>query len=101
MSRRTFWVAGLVVALLIAGIGSYYASEKLDGLEYVAETTGFADTERESITAGTPMNDYETAGVANERLSVGITGVFGVLVVLLIAGGGAWLLRRRSPEPTG
>jgi len=41
MSRRAFFAAFLLVALLVAGFGSYYASAHPDGLEFVAEKTGF------------------------------------------------------------
>lgn len=96
MSRRNFFLVGLVVALLIAGVGSYYASAHPDGLEYVAEQTGFIDTAEDSATADTVFADYQTSGVADERLGGGIAGVLGVLVTLLVAGGLAWLLRRRT-----
>lgn len=99
MSRRTFFIAGLVVAFLIAGVGSYYASANPDGLEYVAEQTGFLHTAEDSATADGPFADYQTSGVANERISGGLAGVLGVLLTLLIAGGVAWLVRRRTPEP--
>ena len=43
----TVWVVvgGLVVALLLAGIVSFYASGDPDGLTKVSEDKGFADTE--------------------------------------------------------
>lgn len=99
MSRRTFFIVGLVVALLVAGVGSYYASSHPDGLEHVAEQTGFLDTAEDSAAADGPLADYQTSGVTNGRLSGGLAGVLGVLVTLLIAGGAAWLLRRRTTEP--
>ena len=101
MSRRTFWIAGLLAALLIAGVGSYYASSHPDGLEYVAEQTGFLDSADDSPAADSPFADYQTKGVDDERISGGLTGVIGVGLVLLIAGGLAWTIRRRgSPGST-
>ena len=99
--RRTrgFLVVGLVVALLVAGVASFYASSHPDGLEYVAERTGFADTAEDSPTADGPLADYQTTGVDDARLSGGIAGVAGALVVLLLAGGLFWGLRRRADEP--
>ena len=43
MSTRRFFVGALVASLLVAGVASYYASSHPDGLEYVAEQTGFID----------------------------------------------------------
>lgn len=100
MRRRTFWISGLVVVLLVAGVASYYASSHPDGLEYVAEQTGFIDTAEDSATTDSPLADYETGGVDDERLSVGLSGVVGVLLVLVIAGGLAWLVRRRGSPAT-
>lgn len=101
VSTRALLVAGLVVALLVAGVASYYASAHPDGLEHVAEQTGFIDTAEDSPTADSPFADYSTKGVDDERLSVGIAGVLGTLVVLLLAGGLAFGLRRRAPDRTG
>lgn len=95
MSRRRFYVTALLAALLIAGLGSYYASSHPDGLEYVAGKTGFIDTADDAKTADGPFADYQTKGVEDERLGGGIAGVTGVVVVLLLMGGLAFALRRR------
>lgn len=97
MSRCAFWIAALVVTLLIAGVGSYYASAHPDGLEYVAEKTGFIDAAEDSPAADSPFADYGTRGVDDARLGGGIAGVLGVLVTLLLAGGLAFAVRRRQP----
>lgn len=98
VSTRALVVAGLVVALLVAGVASHYASSHPDGLEHVAEQTGFLDSAEDSPVADSPFADYTTTGVDDERLSVGIAGVLGTLVVLVLAGGLAMALRRRTPE---
>jgi hypothetical protein len=98
ISRRTFLLAGLLAALLIAGVGSYYASAHPDGLEYVAERTGFLDSAEDSAAADSPFADYGTKGVEDSRLGGGIAGVAGVLVTLLLAGG-LFMLLRRKPDP--
>ena len=92
---RAVLVAGLVVALLLAGVVSLYASSSPDGLERVAEDHGFISTARDSGTAGSPLADYGTEGVADERLSGGIAGVAGVLLTLVLAGGLFAVVRRR------
>lgn len=97
MTRRTFWIAGLVVTLLVAGVGSYYASSHPDGLEHVAEQTGFLDSAEDSPVADAPLADYQTKGVDDARLGGGLAGVIGVVLVLLLAGGLAYAVRRRAP----
>jgi cobalt/nickel transport protein len=93
---RRFLLAFVGVALLIAGVLSYYASSHPDGLEFVAGSTGFLDTAQDSPAAGSPLADYGVAGIHNARFSGGFAGVVGVLVTLLLAGGLARLLRRRT-----
>ncbi|HEX6514232.1 MAG TPA: PDGLE domain-containing protein, partial [Nocardioidaceae bacterium] len=46
MRTRTFLVVGFLVALLLAGVVSYYASGSPDGLNRVAQDNGFAHTAR-------------------------------------------------------
>ncbi|WP_209313926.1 PDGLE domain-containing protein [Blastococcus sp. TF02A-35] len=97
MSRRgrTLWVVGVVVALLVAGVLSWYASGSPDGLEWAAERAGFAHTAEDSAAAGSPFADYLWDGEEN-RLSAGASGVVGVLATLGLAGGVTWLARRRG-----
>jgi hypothetical protein len=97
--RRTtgFFLIGLAVALLLAGIVSYYASSEPDGLEKVAADHSLDAGARPSGTADGPLADYAVAGVGNERLSVGLAGVIGVGSTLLVAGGLFLVLRRREP----
>ena len=99
MSRRTFFVSLLVVTLLIAGVGSFYASSHPDGLEYVAEKTGFLDSADPARTADSPFADYGTVGVDDARLGGGLAGVAGVLMVLFLMTGVAYAVRRRGREP--
>lgn len=95
-SGRIVAVAALIVTLLVAGVVSYYASGSPDGLEKVSVEQGFDGTARDSAAADSPMADYSTLGVADERLSGGLAGVVGVLVVLAVAGLLFWVLRRRA-----
>lgn len=99
MSRRSFFLAFAVVTLLVAGVVSFYASSHPDGLEYVAEQTGFLDSADEHAAAEGPMADYAVKGVDSERAAGGLAGVIGVLVTLVITGGIAWAVRRRGPTP--
>ena len=98
MRTRRFFAVALVVTLLVAGVASYYASSHPDGLEYVAEQTGFIDAGTDSATSSSPLADYQTAGVEDARLSGGIAGVVGVVVMLVLSTGLFWVIRRRRPE---
>ena len=95
---RTFFALFLLVALLVAGVGSYYASAHPDGLNHVAEQTGFIDSEKSSPAADGPLAGYSTQGIDNERLSGGVAGVIGSLTTLLIGGGLFWVLRGRRRD---
>lgn len=90
-----FVAVGVLIALLVAGGLSFYASSHPDGLEYVAEKTGFLDTADDSPTADSPFADYGVDGIDNDRLSGGVAGVAGTLVVLVLAGGLFRLVARR------
>lgn len=97
MRTRTFVIAALAAVLLLAGVVSYYASSNPDGLEYVAEQTGFKDTATEHPGSGSPVAGYSVKGVDNTRLSGGLAGVIGVLVTLALGAGVAYAVRRRPP----
>ena len=99
-STRLVVVLGITVSLLVAGVLSAWASTRPDGLSRVATSLGFADRARDSAASGSPLADYATTGVSDPRLSGGLAGVVGVVVVglvmvLLLA----WL--RRSSDGDG
>ena len=66
---------------LVAGVLSAWASTHPDGLSRVATSLGFADRARDSAASGSPLADYATTGVSDPRLSGGLAGVVGVVVV--------------------
>ena len=92
---RVVVVTGLLLALLLAGVASYYAASAPDGLNRVAQDEGFASTEEQRNQA-TPFADYATEGIGNHRLSGGLAGVTGCVVVLLVAGGLTRVVRARG-----
>ncbi|MBO3738013.1 PDGLE domain-containing protein [Actinoplanes flavus] len=109
MRKKAFLIAGLLVALLLAGVVSSFASGSPDGLDYAAregctfnaddEITGgtcMAQREGEHQLGDSPLADYAVAGVDNEFLATGLSGVAGVLITFAIGGGLFWLLRRRE-----
>lgn len=80
-----FYLAFFVVSLIVAGALSYYASSHPDGLEKVAEDVGFLDTAKDSLVSVSPLADYGISGIENVRLSVGLSGIIGVLATALVA----------------
>ena len=95
-SNRTFLVVGVLVALLLAGVVSFYASASPDGLNRVAEDHGISKTEKRHATQDGPMAHYEAKGIGNERMSKLVAGVTGSLVVLGLFAGLTYVLRRRA-----
>lgn len=83
--KNKFILAGVGVSLLIAGLLSFYASSHPDGLEKVAEDKGFLDTAKDPLNSGSPLADYGVSGIDNERLSVGLSGIVGVIVTLVVS----------------
>lgn len=90
MNRKALWTlifVGLVISLVIAGFVSFYADPNPDGLEKVAQDSGFIDSATDSANAGLPTADYGISGVEDERLSAGLAGVLGVVVIAILAFG--------------
>ncbi len=110
MRRRwPFWVAFAAATLLIAGVVSYFASSSPDGLDAttlhgceVVQTVAGEDLTGDCIAreagehhlADSPLADYAIGG--REGTS-GLAGVIGVLVTVVIAGGGFWLIAHTRP----
>ena len=94
ISNKKFYIGALLVSLLLAGVVSFYASSHPDGLEKVAETVGFIETAKDHSIADSPLADYGVKGVDNERLSVGLAGVIGVIGTAGISVGLFYFLRK-------
>ncbi|MBU3734668.1 MAG: hypothetical protein FGM60_03555 [Candidatus Planktophila sp.] len=99
-NNRKFYVVGFVVSLFLAGVVSFYASSDPDGLEKVAEDIGFIETAKDHAYAEGTLADYGVKGIDNERASVGVAGVIGVIGTAVVAGVGFKLIARR-PEKNG
>lgn len=108
-SRKTFWIAFVVVILLIAGGVSYLASSNPDGLDSATlqgcevvdvdgaeELTGscIAQHAESHPLEASPLADYSVGG---GEWTGGIAGILGVIVTLAVAGGLFWLIARRKP----
>lgn len=86
----------LLVALVLAGVVSFYADSDPDGLTKVSQDQGFAQTEKDHAAGDGPFAGYSADFVGDDRLSGGLAGVVGVVVVLALAGGLALVVRRRG-----
>ncbi|MFB7938095.1 energy-coupling factor ABC transporter permease [Streptomyces sp. NPDC056049] len=96
-SPRKVWIGGVVTALVLAGVVSFYASQSPDGLEKVAADQGIdaKAEEYEHATADSPLADYGVEGIESTRLSGGLAGVIGVGLTLAVGTGAFWAVRRR------
>jgi len=112
MSKRQwpFLLGGLLVALLLAGVVSNYASSHPDGLDssLLKGCTVNADDEitggscpaqeaKDHELADSPLADYGVRGIGNNFVSTGLSGVLGVLLTFAFGAGLFWLARRRGP----
>lgn len=106
-SRRPitlFVLLGIGIALVLAFFVSPLASSSPDGLERVAIDQGFEGQAAPHAMAGTPLADYEVAGVHDSWLSTGLAGVIGVALCFALAGAVVLAIRwtrRRTATSTG
>jgi cobalt/nickel transport protein len=84
--NKKFLAAGFLVSLFLAGVVSFYASSDPDGLEKVAGDVGFIETAKDHTYADGALADYGVKGIDNERASVGVAGVIGVIGTAVVAG---------------
>jgi hypothetical protein len=96
--NRLTLIVGLAVALLVAGVLSYYASAQPDGLEAVAERSGIAQAAQDHPLADSPLADYGVSGVESARISGGLAGVIGVVLTFVLTTGAFLLVARRRPQ---
>jgi len=93
---------GLLVALVLAGILSPFASSHPDGLERVAEDKGFAESaEGKEIYGGAPLPDYQVPSVESEAASTRLAGLIGAAAAFMLGTGLAWVLRARKRQGSG
>ncbi|MEV0649810.1 PDGLE domain-containing protein [Phytomonospora sp. NPDC050363] len=103
-----FLIGGLLVAFVLAGVVSNFASADPDGLDSVSRE-GCTFNAEDEITGGEcmaqaaaehevggPLADYGIKGLDNEFVSTGLSGVLGVVITFAIGGGLFWLVRRRG-----
>jgi hypothetical protein len=93
--NRSFVLAGLLVAIGLAVFVGPFADSDPDGLERVARTKGFANTERAHSLSESPVADYSVDGVADERIATAASGLIGVLLTFGVGAGVLALVRAR------
>ncbi|MFC0864660.1 energy-coupling factor ABC transporter permease [Sphaerimonospora cavernae] len=93
---RPLFIGGGLVAILLAGVVSFYASSSPDGLEKVAADKGLNAHEQDHGLSDAPLADYGVKGIDNERLSGGLAGVAGVAITVLAGGAVFYTVRRRQ-----
>jgi cobalt/nickel transport protein len=93
--KLRYGIAGLLVALAVAGLLAPWASSAPDGLERVAERLRFAD--RAAVhPVPAPMPDYRMPAVAGAPAGTALAGLAGTLAVFVVAGGVGHVLRRKG-----
>lgn len=95
MTTRRFYTAALLAALVVAVGLSQFSSSAPDGLEYVAEEQGFADSAVDHDLAETPFADYG----GGRRVGTAAAGAAGVLITLS-AGYLVFRLARKPTDPS-
>lgn len=85
-------VGGFLIAITLAVL-SPLASSHPDGLEWVAEETGFLSFAREAFFEVIP--DYTFPGIHDPSIATIVAGIIGVVIVFLVVGG----LNQRKKKP--
>jgi cobalt/nickel transport protein len=94
MVRKEIWI-GLVLALIVAGVLSVFASPNPDGLEKVAQTKGFIDLGEGKEVIRAPIPDYAVPGLKDEKLATAAAGIIGTVITFTAALGIGRVMRRR------
>jgi cobalt/nickel transport system permease protein len=97
---RVFVLGGVLVALIFGAVVSQFAVDQPDGLERVAEDTGFASSGGDHALAEWFFADYATSGISNESLSLAVAGIVGTLVTLAVAAGIFLTVKERRGRQT-
>ncbi len=96
MKDRRLFLVGLIVAVLVAVVVAQFASSNPDGLEFVAEQEGFAESATDHDLADAPLADYGENLSDNDGVNTAIAGLIGTLATLAIGYGVFWLARRTN-----
>lgn len=97
--RRSWWLAGLAIAVLIVVILAPLASPDPDGLQRVAEERGFVGQAQDALFDILP--GYSVPGVDDAAIATIVAGVIGVVIVFALMWGLGLLLARRRRDSDG
>ncbi|HUU10597.1 MAG TPA: PDGLE domain-containing protein [Phycisphaerae bacterium] len=96
--NRNTLLVGVVCALAISGIVSYFASGHPDGLEKTQEDLGAAEAVHGGLDAPlVAFNEYSLMGLGDGFWGNAAAGIIGSGLVMGILLGVGWLLRRHRP----
>lgn len=92
---RWWWAVGIAIAALVVVVLAPLASSDPDGLERVAEDTGFIE-QAENVVAGL-LGDYAIPGIDDPAVTTILSGLLGVaIVVVAMVVLGRLVVRRRA-----
>ncbi|MGQ9631921.1 MAG: PDGLE domain-containing protein [bacterium] len=95
--KDTKWIwIGLIIALVVGGLLSIFASPSPDGLERVAEDKGFIERAAEKPLVKSPIPDYLIPGISSERLATALAGIVGTLIIFGLGYGMGRIWRKRG-----
>jgi cobalt/nickel transport system permease protein len=95
-STRNIRGIGLLTALLLAGVVSFYAAASPDGLMKVAHDQGIDAKAKPHHSDDSPLAGYEVRDISDARISGGLAGVIGVGSTVVVGSGIFWAVRRRK-----
>lgn len=81
--RKKDIIFGILLAALLVIFIAPFASKHPDGLERIAQDKGFLEKEEARLPA--VISGYSFPGIKNERLSVIIEGILGVIIVFFVS----------------
>ena len=79
---RWWWVIGIVIVALVVIVLAPLASSDPDGLERVAEDTGFIGQAQNVV--GGLFGDYGIPGIDDPTVSTILSGLLGVAILLVV-----------------
>ena len=92
MQKKRWWIIGYVIALALTVI-SPLASRDPDGLERVAQDSGFGDAAQDAPYS--VISGYVLPGVSNEALATILAGMVGVTILFVLVAGLAYVAHQR------